>query len=527
MLNATTYKEISNKNGMVAIKIKTVRIRTGFERTLHRINLVSLEDNIKYIEKITHSYKTVEHLEQTLQEKLTIAKEKLSSLIPRRTKRALINVLGTAIKFIAGNPDNEDLEIIHEGLGILKNQENRLTQNQIKQIQINELYKNKINNITDSLRKISSTISREFNTVQNLRSNLEFINLIWNTDRIIHILESIEEQIEFSRLGLINKNILSLEDKQAIAGKLRKQNIPLNYFDEIFQFCSATIGISGGQAMVLVKTPVLDDKDYDLLELHTLKVNNSRIETDINLVAKHGNLIYAQTEKCDICDGIKPIEDECIYNILTHQSPKCSFVSTKRGFQAKEITDSVILIDTTENIEVNDSCGDSRIITEPTIIEIGNCTIRARNFTFSGKIDVISQDNYLIPIYSKPLQKPNYTFKEEENVMLRIQNLEELSEIQLSLNSTHKRVTFGGLALLVLISLWFVIVFLYKTTHNKDAKENHVDALLLRTRNLGEVEATDGPNTQTTGKDPEKKRLKLIPEPRFELLKHQTRTLDT
>lgn len=88
--------------------------------------------------------------------------------------------------------------------------------------------------------------------------------------------------------------------------------------------------------------------------------------------------------------------------------------------------------------------------------------------------------------------------------MLRIQNLEELSEIQLSLNSTHER-----------------------TTHNKDSKENHVDALLLRTRNLGEVEATDGPNTQTTGKHPAKKRLKLIPKPRFDLLNHQTRTLDT
>ena len=489
--------------------------------------MVSLEDNIKYIEKITHSYKTVEHLEQTLQEKLTIAKEKLSSLIPRRTKRALMNVLGTAIKFIAGNPDNEDLEIIHEGLGILQDQENKLVQNQIKQIQINELYKSKLNNITDSLRKISTTISREFNTVQNLRSDLEFINLIWNADKIIHILESIEEQIEFSRLGLINKNILSLHDKQAIAGKLRKQNIPLNYFDEIFQYCSATIGISGGQAMVLVKTPVLDEHHYDLLELHTLKVNDSRIETDINLVAKHGNLIYAQTTKCDICEGNKLIEDECIYNILTHQTPKCPLVSTKQRFQVKEVIDGVILIDTAENIEVNDSCGDSRIITEPTIIEIGNCTIRARNFTFSGKIDVISQENYLIPIYSKPLQKANYTYNEEENFMLRIQNLEELSEIQLSLNSTHKRVTFGGLALLVLTFLCFVIAFLYKKTHNKDTKENHVDALLLRAKNLGEVEATGGSNTQTEGKDPEKKRLKLIPEPRFELLKHQTRTLDT
>ncbi|XP_062558087.1 uncharacterized protein LOC134222963 [Armigeres subalbatus] len=157
------------------------------------------------------------------------------------------------------------------------------------------------------------------------------------------------------------------------------------------QCCSATTGINGGQVMVLVKTPVLDDKDFDLLEPHTLKVNNSRIETDINLVAKHGNLIYAQTTKCDICEGTKLIEDECIYNILTHQTPKCTLVSTIQGFQAKEITDGVILIDTTENIE-----------------------------------------------------KSNYTYNEEQNFMLRIQNLEELSMIELSFNSTHKRNGIGS-----------------------------------------------------------------------------------
>lgn len=112
-----------------------------------------------------------------------------------------MNALGTAIKFVAGNPDNDDLEILQQSLGVLQTQENKLVNNQGRQIQINKLFQNKLNNVTNSIRKISSKISSEHNTVQGMRSGLEFVNHIWNIDRIIHILEDIEEQIDISKIG--------------------------------------------------------------------------------------------------------------------------------------------------------------------------------------------------------------------------------------------------------------------------------------------------------------------------------------
>lgn len=150
---------------MVAFKLQTVKVQIGYERTLHTINLTSLEAHLQNIENIITSFRTIEHLEQTLWDKIKIAKDKLYSLIPHRTKRGLVDALGTAIKFIAGNPDNNDLEILHRSLGILKTQGNKLVTNQLKQIRINELFANKLNNISNSLNMISSRISKQYNTV--------------------------------------------------------------------------------------------------------------------------------------------------------------------------------------------------------------------------------------------------------------------------------------------------------------------------------------------------------------------------
>lgn len=119
---------------MVAFKLKSTRIKIGYNRMIHKANLNSIENSIGNIEKITRSFKTIEHLEQTLLDKTKIAKDKLNSLIPHRAKRGLMNALGTAIKFVAGNPDNDDLEILQQSLGVLQTQENKLANNQGRQI---------------------------------------------------------------------------------------------------------------------------------------------------------------------------------------------------------------------------------------------------------------------------------------------------------------------------------------------------------------------------------------------------------
>lgn len=448
-------------------KIDTARIRLGYERIIKKINLGTIDLNLNHIEKIASSFKIKDHLQETLSRKIEIARGKLNSLQPHRQKRGLINALGTIVKYIAGNPDQEDLQIIQSSLGTLQTRANELTNNQMNQIIINDSFQGRINNISNTLRKISSKISLINNTLRQ-DDAMEHINLIFNTDLLIHALEDIEEQIEFSKQDMINKNILSLEDKQYIFQKLVQQNMNLKFIDEIFQYSSGSITISKDNAIILVKIPILDDNPYDLLQLQTVSINQTKINTDIQWVAKNQHNIIRQKKKCKICDKSTPLEDECIYNILTHQKPKCWMIRTEQQTSIKEIMRGIIFIDTKSNLEVYSSCGDSRVLSEPTVIETENCTINVLNYTFHSEDRFMPKEEYLVPTYNKQPGTVNNLYDEPEDIS--IHNLKYLKDIQLTTQLYQRTTIAGGTAIIIAIttiSFLFLVIIIRKKKHTQ------------------------------------------------------------
>lgn len=195
MTSSTNYHDVSTKNGLLTINLDSVRINTGFERLIHKINLEQIRDNIIYIENLANNLNTSDHLQQTIQFKIKKAYEKLTGFFPKRSKRGLINALGKVIKLIAGNPDEEDLEIINQDLELLETNNNKIIDNQIKQIKINNILQATIIKVTKTLRTIKTQIQYHDTS---LRKDFELINLIFNTDILIKILEDLEEQIAFS-----------------------------------------------------------------------------------------------------------------------------------------------------------------------------------------------------------------------------------------------------------------------------------------------------------------------------------------
>lgn len=498
---------------MIAFKVEDVRIKLGYERMIKKISLGTIEMNLNHIEKIASSFKIKEHLHETLIRKINIAREKLRSLQPHRQKRGLINALGTVVKYIAGNPDQEDLQIIQQSIGALQTRDNELTNNQMKQIKINDSFQNRINNVTNTLRKISSQISSINNTLRE-DAIVEYINLIFNTDLLIHALEDIEEQVEFSRQNLLSKNILSLEDKNYIFQKLIRQGLKLKFIDEIFLYSSGSITISKDNVIILVKIPILDDNLYELLELQTINTNQTEINTDIQWVAKNQNKVIPQRMKCKICDDSSPLEDECIYKILTHQKPKCSIIRTTRRTRIKEIMRGIIFIDTQTNLEIFSSCGDSRVVSEPTVIETENCTISILNYTFHSEDQFKPKQEYLVPTYNKQPEPISNIYDEPEE--LKIDNLKFLKEIQVSTQLYQKTTLIGGtiimLTITIISSLFLVIIIRKKKSKQaKDITKKPLD---------------DAKNEDETTIEGQSRTTKFIKLPVFSSLRGQPRTVN-
>lgn len=454
--------------------MKQVRIRVGFERILHKIDIKSIENNIDFIEKTSDKLKVIDHLRSTLDFKIQQARGKMMSLHSHRHKRALVNALGSVIKLIAGNPDNDDMEIINHNLDTLERQENFLSKSLSKQIIINEKIQNKINNITDILKKINKQIVAENNNSITIRTDLEYINLIVNLDILIQILSNIEEQIEFAKLNILNRNLFSFDEKTYIFNRLRTQKLQLDYVDQIFQYTSGSVIVKGGEILVLAKIPILEDNEFDLINVQTLNLNNTRISTDVRLVAKHGDIIYKQTHICDICEATTFLEDECIHNLLNHLTPKCILRPVRQPVRIEEIKKGIILIDTNQKVLISDSCNSSRLVNTPTIIETSNCTIKVMNFTFNSQIQPTNHEEYLLPIFGSKLIQLNYTEEKDDITHLKIENLNSLQDIKLDLHRSTRTTAIGGGILLALTFLCSFTVYIINR-RTKAKKETHLE----------------------------------------------------
>ncbi|XP_055609371.1 uncharacterized protein LOC129756495 [Uranotaenia lowii] len=223
-----------------------------------------------------------------------------------------------------------------------------------------------MNKVTKTLKLIKDQI---FSNDTHFRKDLEVINLIFNLEILIKTLEELEEQIAFSKSNFLNKNILSSQEKEYIYKFLVNQQIDIKFEEEIYKFVKAIASLQNNHVIIIVKIPKVEQKEYTLIQLEPVNINGSQINTDIRYLTIHQQTFFEQKEKCYICDNTYPVEDECISRILTNQQAKCPMSKQPDQPIIKEINAGTILVNSHKAISILDSCGDSRIISTPIIIE--------------------------------------------------------------------------------------------------------------------------------------------------------------
>nr|XP_049463946.1 uncharacterized protein LOC125906921 [Anopheles coluzzii] len=312
------------------------------------------------------------------------------------------------------------------------------------------------------------------NQIKVVKTEIEQVNLILNIDNIVQLLEDIEEQISFARSNIINKNILSSNETEYIWQTLKDQKIFLNFKEEISQYVSCIVTAIGKKIFLVVKIPIVERKDYDLLRIETLNVNNTRVETDVKFVAKHKNTIFNVNEECTICNNPQPLNDKCISNIIRNHPSKCTTTTSSEHTIIREMKPGVILIDTTLGVPVIDSCSNSQIIAVPTLIETGNCTVKILNSTFTAHIDVLDQEDYFIPLTGSKteitLNKPSI----QDLHTMHISNIHQLHTITLRLR-THT--IAGGILIVVLTGFLITAFCIYKHKTKHAEKKMSTEAI--------------------------------------------------
>ena len=127
MIRTQTLKihNLTDTQGLLQIKLGTAKTIIDYINLIHIIKLDSYKDNVMKIEEsvkqFTPTYYNRDSLKVT-KFKLKDLKDKLNSITPKyRRKRGLFNGIGSAVKFITGNMDDNDALRINQAIFNLTN----------------------------------------------------------------------------------------------------------------------------------------------------------------------------------------------------------------------------------------------------------------------------------------------------------------------------------------------------------------------------------------------------------------------
>lgn len=171
-------------------------------------NFISKMETI--LEKlIDHNHSLVPYL----QFELTQMQNALNNLKPHRVGRSL-NFIGSAWKWVAGNPDHDDFELI-------KNKMNNVLENNNKQVIINQLQNERINNITKITNDILTAMKND-----NVINYKILLNLQYKIKLAKEELINIGYAIHWAKSGIINSVMLAKSEIELATDTLDRENLP-------------------------------------------------------------------------------------------------------------------------------------------------------------------------------------------------------------------------------------------------------------------------------------------------------------
>lgn len=269
----TEFLSINNKYGTLKENIKN---RTDYKKEFH------------------NSYIIIDNLKQKIN-------DRLNQILPTQTreKRALINALGSIIKTITGNLDQDDAERIDNNIDILKQNQNDLKislnkqmtllsksidnfQETIKNISHNqEILEYRVNQIIETINKVEI---KETNLFEFFRIHMIFSQITTFYQNIYDILENIETAISFAKLNTFHNTIVNtnelLAELRLLTKKLTFEKLPFEPTSENILKLENTLEIrsfvKNKEIVFVIEIPLVEKLNYNLFQLFPLPTKHDK-----------------------------------------------------------------------------------------------------------------------------------------------------------------------------------------------------------------------------------------------------------
>lgn len=303
--------------------------------------MTSYEETFTTLEESFKSLTSSHPLQPYLSYELKQIKSDLRRLQTQKRPKRAIEAIGTAWKWLAGSPDHHDYEVV-------ENKINEQLENNNRQVVINRLINEKINQLSNATNAIIKFTQSSEGIIDQKANILKYkIQLI--KEEITNILYA----ITWAKSNTVNSFIFSAKETNIVENIFKEENSLFFDIEELLEFAKVKLATNGHELIYIISLPTINKDTCRTLKVKALK--KAHIINDL----KYENLLeckkqlFAITEPCEahndktICNSEKLLDlsnDTCVNALLNLKEPVCKRVNNQHIPDVEEILPGTLLL---------------------------------------------------------------------------------------------------------------------------------------------------------------------------------------
>jgi len=439
------HEKIETEKGYAEIKMGMISLISKYNIILHKIHpqqiMLSLEKFRESLRNVTdQDYK---HLIET---ELNVTEIMLHTLIPRRSRRGLINAGGRLLSWAVGTLDDEDKDAIDQQFAELEKGNNEIVKTLNRQVELNENFNRTLRQLEKVIANEREMLLEDIKEAGTLRQEL-----VEETSAILKLftITSLKQQVY-----TIQQNIVAASTGSFHPGILSRNEIEANdiSFEKLKHIKIGAATYKQKTIVLAVKIPSQTQQGSKIMRVAIPNGRKEQIDLGIETEVQINNKSYAFNGE----DTIFKLKEStsCVMR------GKCNIISNKAE-QLLELDNNMILALNQNDRVIQSSC-DQRLLKlrGHYLLTYNNCSIRINNVTFRNTVTEYEQ-KFVIPDESKRVVE-NKVLSLEEITFNQQQNIEKLKELHL-----HRIVTTTTSTTSTIVSIVIIACIITRCVKNR------------------------------------------------------------
>lgn len=351
----------------------------GNMKLIHVINLEDYTIIANNVTTIVQKHLPPSQNKDIINYYLAQVQERLTELkgISNKKKRS-IDWIGSAWKWVAGNPDATDWN------EVLKTQ-NAIITNNNEQYKINTQLLNATNEVVQRTNELVSRMNEIGKGNEAERIGQGTINQVLVLKDAI---DDIVRACQMAKSGIVNTNLLDRTEIEEIITEM--ETLPYSNAIEAIEYGEPTIYTNGTLLLYIVSIPKLKKDFYHRLIVRPAIKSNKQIELQFNEILISQNETFGVRSPCLYINNITVCrksslsqlpEESCVPRLLKGGTANCQYRTVKAQIVEMITSDMVFL---TNFIGVISTRDHSELLNGTYLIQLFNETILLGNETFSS-----------------------------------------------------------------------------------------------------------------------------------------------